>query len=233
MTESLILAAGSAFWFGILTAISPCPLATNIAAVSYIGGDVENPGRAAFSGLLYTAGRMASYAILGTLLVTGLLAVFDAANFLQQRMNQVLGVLLLFTGLVLLGVIRLPAVSTGFTSKASEKLAAMGFIGAFLLGALFALSFCPISAALFFGSLIPLAMKFHSYVLLPGIFGIGTALPVLIFALVFGYGGHAVAAAFNKITQMEKWVRRITGVIFIGVGFYYIYLYVIVPVFLN
>ncbi len=233
MTDGLILAAGSAFWFGILTSISPCPLATNIAAVSYIGGDVEKPSRVAISGVLYTVGRMASYTVLGALLVTGLLAVFDVANFLQERMNQALGILLLLTGLLLLGVIRLPAFSTGFTRRASEKFAAMGFMGAFFLGALFALSFCPVSAALFFGSLIPLAMKFQSHALLPGIFGIGTAIPVLIFALAIGYGSHAVAAAFNKITVMEKWVRRITGVIFIAVGVYYVYLYILVPIFLE
>ncbi len=231
MTNALLLAAGSAFWFGLLTSISPCPLATNIAAVSYIGQDVEKPGRVILSGLFYTTGRMASYTVLGTILVTGLLAVFDVASFLQQRMNQALGILLFLTGLVLLGIIPLPTLSTGFTRRASEKLAAMGFIGAFLLGALFALSFCPVSAALFFGSLIPLAMRFQSHIFLPGVFGIGTALPVLVFALAFGYGSHAVAATFNWVSMMEKWFRRITGAIFVAVGAYYIYVYILTPLF--
>ncbi|PJB83755.1 MAG: cytochrome C biogenesis protein [Acidobacteria bacterium CG_4_9_14_3_um_filter_49_7] len=231
MTNTLLLAAGSAFWFGILTSISPCPLATNIAAVSYISQDVEKPGRVIFSGLLYTAGRVVTYTVLGTILVTGFLAVFDVASFLQQRMNHTLGILLFLTGLVLLGIIPLPTFSTGFTHRASEKLATMGFIGTFFLGTLLALSFCPVSAALFFGSLIPLAMRFQSHIFLPSMFGIGTAFPVLVFALAFGYGSHAVASAFNWVSIMEKWFRRITGAIFVAVGTYYIYLYILTPFF--
>ncbi|BBB33044.1 cytochrome c biogenesis protein [Thermotomaculum hydrothermale] len=229
MISSMVVAVATAFWFGILTSISPCPLATNIAAVSYISQDIDSPIKTAINGLLYTLGRTISYTVLGVLLVSSILAVFDVATFLQQRINEVLGFILIFAGFLLLDIISLPAFGGDFLQKSSKKLVKMGRIGALLLGALFALSFCPISAALFFGSLIPLAAKFNSGVIFPAAFGIGTALPVLIFAIGIAFGAKSVGKAFNKITQLEKWFRRATGVIFVGVGGYYIYVYLIVP----
>lgn len=229
METSLLIGLGSAFWFGILTSISPCPLATNIAAVSYIGRELKNPVHVIFSGLLYTAGRMFSYTILGILIVKSFMAVFDIANFMQKYMNQALGFILLFVGLILLGIIKIPSFSGNYTEKLSEKFSSWGIYSSFFLGILFALSFCPISAALFFGSLIPIAMKFQSPLLVPSAYGIGTALPVLFFAIALGFGSNLVGKAFDKITVFEKWIRIVTGLIFIVVGIYYIYIYTIAP----
>ena len=227
--NELTTAITTAVWLGILTSISPCPLATNIAAVSFIGREIERPRRVVLSGLLYTAGRMTAYAILGILLVKSMLAAFHAAGFLQKTMNQVLGVLLLLTGLVLLRIIPMPDFSSGSLERWGHRLAGMGLTGAFLLGGLFALSFCPVSAALFFGSLVPLAMKLESGVLIPWCYGLGTALPVLVFAIAVGLGTHAVARAFNRMTIVEVWFRRITGVLFTLLGVYYLYQYVWQP----
>jgi len=227
--NELLAATASALWLGILTSISPCPLATNIAAVSFIGREVEQPRRVVLSGLMYTAGRMTAYAVLGVLLVKSILAVFDAAGFLQKTMNQALGVLLILTGLVLLRIIPMPNFSTGSLERLGQRLAGMGLTGAFLLGGLFALSFCPVSAALFFGSLVPLAMKLQSGILIPWCYGLGTALPVLVFAIAIGLGTHVVARAFNRVSAVEVWLRRITGLLFTLLGVYYLYQYVWQP----
>ena len=233
MDNSFLIALGSAFWFGILTSISPCPLATNIAAVSYIGKELEQPRRVVISGVLYTLGRMVSYAILGILLVKSLIAVFETAGFLQKYMNQVLGFFLIVAGLVLLRIIPFPSLFNGNSDQLARKFASMGFFGSFLLGGLFALSFCPISAALFFGSLVPLAIKFQSGILFPFSYGLGTALPVLVFALTIGLSAHAVAHVFNRISLFEKWTRIVTGIIFVVIGAYYLYTYFINPIFIR
>ncbi len=227
MESSLIIGIGSALMFGVLTSISPCPLATNIAAVAYIGRELKSPLDVVFSGLLYTLGRMLSYTILGITLVKGFMAVFDVANFMQQYTNQILGFILVFVGLVLFEIVKFPTSSNKIFEKLSDKVASYGMFGSFLLGSLFALSFCPISAALFFGSLISLAINLNSSLLLPAFYGIGTALPVLFFAIAFGVGGNVVAKTYNKLTAVEKWARKITGTIFIVVGGYYIYQYIV------
>ncbi len=224
--DSFILAAVSACWLGILTSISPCPLATNIAAISYIGKRVGTPRKVFLSGLLYTLGRMLTYLILGVLIVAGMLSVPDLANFLQKYMNTFLGPILILVGMFLLGLIRLNFSASGISERMQNRAEKYGIWGAGLLGFLFALSFCPISAALFFGSLIPLAVQHESRVLMPTIYGIGTALPVFAFAILVSLGTRSIGRAFNKVTQIELWARRITGVIFIVVGIYYCLSYI-------
>lgn len=224
--EPFILAAVSACWLGILTSISPCPLATNIAAISYIGKRMGTPRKVFFSGLLYTLGRMLTYLILGVLIVAGMLSVPDLAYFLQKYMNTFLGPILILVGMFLLGLIRLNFSGSSVSERMQNRAESYGIWGAGLLGILFALSFCPISAALFFGSLIPLAVQHESRVLMPTIYGIGTALPVFAFAILVALGARSIGRAFNKVTQIELWARRITGVIFIVVGIYYLSVYI-------
>ena len=218
---------GSALWLGILTSISPCPLATNIAAISYIGKRVADPRMVVLSGLLYMLGRMLAYLGLGILIVASVLSIPDLAYFLQKYMNQFLGPILIVVGIFLLGIIRFSLPGGGISEKMQKRVASCGIWGAGLLGILFALSFCPVSAALFFGSLIPLAVKHNSSYALPSIYGIGTALPVIVFAFIIGFGTHYLSRVFNKITKIEMWARKITGVIFIIAGIYYILIYIL------
>jgi len=215
-----ILVAGSALWFGILTSISPCPLATNIAAISFIARRVEKPRLVITSGLLYTLGRSLVYVILGALLVYSILSAPHVSNFLQKYMNKILGPVLVVVGMFLLGLLGAGWSGPGIGTRVQGRAERMGVWGAGLLGAGFALSFCPVSAALFFGSLIPLALRHDSVVFLPAIYGIGTALPVIVFALVVALSAHSVGRAFDRITSVEKWARRITGIVFVGVGIY-------------
>ncbi len=226
MSEGIVAAGLSAVWLGVLTSISPCPLATNIAAVSFISKTVEAPRHIMVRGLLYTLGRILAYSILGIILTAGILTVFDTATALQKWMNPLLGFILIVVGLVLLDLIPLPSFSTRLSAEHSTKLAKGGPAGALALGLLFALSFCPVSAALFFGSLIPLALQSKSSFLIPSLYGAGTALPVLGFAFAFGFGLTSVGRAFNRLTRIGIWVKRLTAIIFISVGCYYIYLYV-------
>jgi cytochrome c biogenesis protein CcdA len=224
--DSYAVALGSAAWLGILTSLSPCPLATNIAAISFISRKVGNSRKVLLSGAAYTVGRMLAYLLLAVIVVAGILSIPGISNFLQEYMNKILGPLLTIVGLILLELIPLRLSGIGAGEK-SQKLAQKGGVwGSAAIGFLFALSLCPVSAALFFGSLIPLSVKHGSTFLLPSIYGISTGLPVLIFAFVITFSVGSLGRMFNKISLIEKWVRRITGVIFIAVGIYYSLIYI-------
>ncbi len=215
------LGALSAFWLGLLTAISPCPLATNIAAISFIGRKISSPSRAFFSGAAYTIGRSLTYIVIAAALVFGLTAVPRTSWFLQKYMNQFLGPLLIIVGMFLLELIQLdlPAlVSNKRMEKQAEK---SGLMSSGFLGIMFALSFCPVSAALFFGSLVPLSVKHDSVFIMPLLYGIGTGLPVLAFALAIALGAKSLTQVFNRLSRLELWARRGTGVIFILIGIYF------------
>ncbi len=220
MTE-LLVGIVSAIWLGILTSISPCPLATNIAAISFVSKRVTDSKRVFLSGLLYTIGRMLAYVILGAILVTSLLSAPTLSHFLQKYMNQFLGPILIVVGMVLLELISFNLPGLNISQKFQTKVEKSGVWGALPLGLLFALSFCPVSAALFFGSLIPVALKAESSIIIPAVYGVGTGLPVLLFAILVAFGAKSLSKSFNKIVAFELWARRITGVIFIGVGIYY------------
>ncbi len=223
--DSMLLGAASAFWFGILTSISPCPMATNIAAISYIGKHVESQRKLMLSGIFYTLGRMISYTGISLIVIAGLLSIPHVSFFLQEHMNKLLGPTLLIAGIFLLEVIPF-SIPDVLPHEKLSRLAEKGSVmGAGLLGIVFALSFCPVSAALFFGSLIPISIKHHSCFLFPSLYGIGTGLPVFVFAMVMGISTQFVGKAFNKVTQFELWARRITGVVFIVVGIYYSLIY--------
>lgn len=224
--DGYFVALGSAIWLGILTSISPCPLATNIAAISYIGKRVDRPGTVLLSGLMYTAGRMLTYVILGILLVASILSIPDVALFLQRNMNKALGPILIIVGLLLLELFNLRWPGVSASDKITGKVEKWGVWGAGALGLLFALSFCPVSAALFFGSLIPLAVDHQSSVMMPTVYGIGTAVPVVAFAVLIALGAKWVGRTFNKISAFEKWARKITAVAFILVGVYYSLIYI-------
>lgn len=214
----MMFAWGAALWLGILTSISPCPLATNIAAISYVGRRVEKTWWVFFAGLLYTAGRTVAYIGVGVLVTGGLLSIPGVSMFLQRYMNLFIGPIMLVVGIILLDVIKFSFGGGGLGGNFQSRVDKLGIWGAGVLGIIFALAFCPTSAGLFFGGLIPLALKNHSTVILSGIYGIGTALPVIGFSLLLAFGAHFVGAVFNKITIIEIWVRRITAVVMILVG---------------
>jgi cytochrome c-type biogenesis protein len=215
----------SALWLGILTSISHCPLASNIAAVSFLSKKIAHPAAVFLSGLAYTLGRMASYAVVGWIIIHSLVSVPQTALFLQKYMGKALGPVLIVTGLFLVEIISLQLPGFSLSHKHHSKLADSGAPGAFVLGFIFALAFCPISAALFFGSLIPLALSHPAGALLPLTYGIGTGLSVLAFAVAIALGVTSLSHWFHKLTKIELYTRKITGVIFVGAGIYYIWAY--------
>ena len=216
MSEALAVGAG-ALWLGVLTSISPCPLATNIAALSFVGRHVATPRRAVLAGVLYTLGRTVAYVAIAALVISALLSMVAVSATLQRFAAKALGPLLIVVGVALLGVIPLPSFGGGLARR-SERLAAGGVWGAAPLGMAFALAFCPVSAALFLGSLIPLATRHASPIVLPVLYGVGTAVPVLAFAVLVAAGAASLGSAYERLRRIERWVRPATGVVFILAG---------------
>ncbi len=217
--------AVAAFFIGLMMAISPCPLATNLTAVAYITQRSEGGRHTLLVGSLYTLGRMVAYVGIAALIVVLGLEVQAIASFLQVYGERILGPLLIVIGVVMLGLVRLP-VSLGSAryqaakERITERLAGRRFLGPFLLGVLFALSFCPFSAVLYFGMLIPLALRNQSPVLLPAVFAIATGLPVVILSLLLVQGIATAGRAVQQVQTVEVWLRRSVGVIFIIAGVY-------------
>ena len=214
----------TALLLGLLTAISPCPLATNIAAVSYIGSDVADRKQVFRKGLAYTLGRTVSYTVLGIVLILILKAgasFFHLQKFLSEYGEKVLGPLLIVFGVFFLFADKINFGGSRGTSERDERLARGGIWGAFLLGILFALAFCPTSAVFYFGMLIPMSASTAGGVLLPVVFALATALPVIAVAWLIAFGIGKVGGFYGKMKSVQKWVSWITGGIFIIIGIYY------------
>ncbi|UCG82723.1 MAG: sulfite exporter TauE/SafE family protein [Dehalococcoidia bacterium] len=227
ISESVSFPLLSAFLIGIMAAISPCPLATNISAMAYISRNVTDRRYVITSGLLYTLGRTVSYFIVGALVITGSASIPRVALFLQDAGERFLGPLLIVVGIFLLGIINIPFFQGGGRlASIGEKVAKRGRTGAFLLGVVFALAFCPYTAILFFGILVPLALESTAGVTLPASFAMGTGLPVLIFAVLLSFGITKVAQWLNVVTAVEKVIRKIAAVLFIGIGIYFVVLWI-------
>ena len=208
-----------------MTAISPCPLATNITATAYISKNISNKKIVFLSGVLYSLGRAFSYTAIGLILFFGA-SKFQVSRFFNQNGEKMLGPLLIIIGLIMLNVIKINFLGkSNFTEKLSEKFKNKGLLGSFLIGIVFALAFCPYSAALYFGMLIPLSISSTKGLYLPIIFAFGTGLPVLLFTYLLAYSVGSIGVFYNKIAQIEKSMRFIAGLVFILTGIYYILIF--------
>ncbi|MGM5480891.1 MAG: aromatic aminobenezylarsenical efflux permease ArsG family transporter [Nanobdellota archaeon] len=225
-TSDIVILA--AFFIGLMTAISPCPLATNITAIAYASKRLKNKKYTLLVGFFYTLGRMLTYVLIASAIVWFGLNTQSISFFLQEYGEKILGPLLLVVGIVMLDVIKINTLkSSDRLQKLKEKLADKGFLGSFLLGVIFALAFCPFSAVLFFGMLIPLALQAGDGIIIPSVFAFATGLPVIIFSFILVYSVSKLGKIMNKIGTFEKWMRKIVAGIFIIVGLYYIGLMVI------
>ncbi|MBN1756125.1 sulfite exporter TauE/SafE family protein [bacterium] len=220
MVSDLWLGIVSALWLGILTSISPCPLATNIAAISFISKRTGKVTHTLLSGILYTLGRVLSYGLVAFIIAASALSVSSISNFLQYYVNLFLGPILILVGMILTRLLRLKIKGIQNTAKIQVWAEKAGILGAVLLGMIFALAFCPISAALFFGTLIPLSLKYQSSLILPASYGIGTAIPVIGFTILLAISSRLMARMFNKINSFERGAQFATGIIFILIGIY-------------
>ncbi len=212
----------SAFLLGVLTSISPCPLATNITAIAYISKEAKTIKNTLLNGLLYTIGRGISYTLLATLIYFGL-SSFEISRIFQGWGDKILGPILIVIGLIMFGVIKISfSVKNKRIENIKEWLAAKGYMGSLLLGVLFALAFCPYSGVLFFGVLIPLVLKSAESLLLPPLFALGTGFPVIIFSFLIAFSVQKINKLFGVIQKAEKTIRYIVASIFIIVGVYYL-----------
>jgi cytochrome c biogenesis protein CcdA len=212
----------TALILGLMTAISPCPLATNITATAYLSKDIGDKRRVFLNGIYYTLGRTFSYTALGMIFYFGA-SQFQVARFLQNIGGVWFGIALIIIGILMLDIIKfnIPGLSK-LTSNVGEKKRKNNYLNAFLLGVLFALAFCPYSGVLYFGVLIPMTIASPSGLILPVVFAIATGLPVIIISYLLAYSMSNVGKFYNKMSSFQKWFKRIVAAIFIIVGIYYI-----------
>ena len=212
----------TAFLLGLMTTISPCPLATNITATVYLSKDIGNKRLVMFNGVFYTLGRVFTYTALGLIFYFGA-SQFQIAKLLQGLGGVWLGVALVIIGVLMLDVIKFKGLNT---SKIAEKLGRKNgkkiYWDAFLLGLLFALAFCPYSGVIYFGGLIPMTIASPSGLLLPPVYAIATGLPVIIIAWIVAYSVGNVGKFYNKMNTLQKWFKRVIAAVFIVAGVYYI-----------
>ena len=211
----------SALALGVMTAISPCPLATNITAIGFISKDIENRNRVFVNGLFYTLGRAITYTGIAGIIYLGA-DQFKFSGFFQRYGEKFIGPLLIMIGLFMLGVIKVKFPGMGGLTSSLQNKTRWGYFDAILLGLVFALAFCPYSGVLYFGMLVPMTVASASGLYLPVVFAIATGIPVIIFAWVLAYAVTGIGNVYRKVSSFELWFRRIIAVLFILVGIYYI-----------
>lgn len=209
-----------AAWLGLLTAVSPCPLATNLAATACLARRVDSRRKAVMGTLWYTAGRAAAYVAVAMLLALGLTSAPGLSHGLQKWLPPLLGPLLVLTAMVLLGMLRLPFSGSAASQASAERWARRGWLGDFVLGFLFALSFCPVSAALFFGSLLPLALKSGSVIAPVAVYGVATAAPVALFSLLMIFSAQAASRLAGGLARWQPVMMKATGWLLLLAGLY-------------
>jgi cytochrome c biogenesis protein CcdA len=215
----------SAWALGILTAISPCPLATNITATSYIARTLNGRNKVLLSGLLYTLGLAFTYTMIALIISMGA-SKFHVAKFFQGNGEKLVGPIMIIIGLIMLNVIKFNFLGkSDLKNKLGDKFKDRGLLGSFLLGALFAMAFCPYSGAMYFGMLIPMTIESEMGITLPLFFALGAGSLVLFFTVVIAFSIQKLGAYFKRITQIEKVMRYIAAFLFIGTGLYYVLIY--------
>ena len=212
----------AAFFLGIMMAISPCPLATNITAIAYISRKIDNGKHTLLVGFSYALGRIFTYTTIASLIVFVSLNVQSISLPLQRLSETLTGPLLIVIGIIMFDGIRFTfSNENNSLYSLKERLSEKGYTGSFLLGSLFALAFCPFSGVLFFGMLIPLSVKTGDGILLPLVFAFATGLPVIIFSCVLVFCISRLGTIINKVQMFEKWTRKLASLVFISVGIYY------------
>ena len=211
----------TAIVLGLMTAISPCPLATNITAIGFISKDIENRNRVFINGLLYTLGRAITYTLIAFIIYLGA-DQFKFSGFFQRYGGKILGPLLVIIGLFMLDVIKITFPGIGKLNSKMQNKSSWNYIDALLLGIVFALAFCPYSGVLYFGMLVPMTVASASGLYLPVIFAVATGIPVIIFAWILAYTVSGIGKVYNKVKTFELWFRRVISVLFIIIGIYYI-----------
>jgi cytochrome c biogenesis protein CcdA len=216
----------SALLLGMLTAISPCPLATNIAAIAFISkNNAQGKKKVLLSGLLYTLGLAFTYTTIALIVISGA-SKFHVAKFFQGNGEKFIGPIMIFIGLIMLNIIKLNFLGkANFTEKLSDRFKEKGLLGSFLLGALFALAFCPYSGAMYFGALIPMSIKHDAGIIYPLFYALGAGTLVMFFTTIIAFSISQLGKYFKAISKVEKVMRIAAGLLFVLTGLYYILIY--------
>lgn len=210
----------AALGLGVLTSISPCPMASHAAAISVLVRQAGSWKRGALAGSSYAMGRAASYAVVAWIASEGLIRLGPLVRKIQVHAETGLGIAFLVGGLLLAisPLLYLPGRGMD-AARWKERFSRIGAVpGAFALGAVLALAFCPVSAGIFFGSVIPLAMASRSRWLVTVPYGIATALPVLALTLAAGIGVNQIARFFQASQKVAPWLHRLSVLGMIGAG---------------
>ncbi len=221
LLENSSLPFVTAFVLGLMTAISPCPLATNITAIGFIGKDIENRNRVFVNGLVYTLGRALTYTSLAFIIFFGA-DQFAVSGIFQKYGEKIIGPLLILIGLFMLDVLKIKFPGLGKLTERFEKKGTKNYWDVLLLGVLFALAFCPYSGVLYFGMLVPITISSASGLYLPIVFAFATGIPVIVFAWIIAFSIGSIGNLYNKLKNFEIWFRRVISLVFIGVGIYYV-----------
>ncbi len=221
LTSSTSLPVISAFLLGLMTAISPCPLATNITAIGFISKDVKDKNKVFINGLVYTLGRALSYTLLAVIIFIGA-DQFKISDWFQQYGEKIIGPLLIVIGLLILDVMKIKFPGLNQLTRRFQENGINSYWEVQVLGIMFALAFCPYSGVLYFGMLIPMTISNASGLYLPVVFAIATGIPVIIFAWLLAYTVSGVGKLYHRLKTFEIWFRRIIAVVIIGVGVYYV-----------
>ena len=221
LTSNTSLPFVSAFLLGLMTAISPCPFATNITAIGFISKDVKDKNKVFINGLIYTFGRALSYTLLAVIIFIGA-DQFKISGWFQQYGEKIIGPLLIVIGLLMLDILKIKFPGIGKLTRRFQSDGINSYWQVLVLGILFALAFCPYSGVLYFGMLIPMTISSASGLYLPVVFAIATGIPVIIFAWLLAFTVSGVGKLYNRLKAFEIWFRRIIALVFIGIGIYYV-----------
>ncbi|MHB9093339.1 MAG: urease accessory protein UreH domain-containing protein [Eubacteriales bacterium] len=217
----------TAFLLGILGSTSPCQLSTNTGAVALITKDGFNKKRYLVSAGSYVLGKITMYSVIGGVIILMGLNVRNLPIPIVVLVRKLSGPILVITGLYLLGlfsfslpeIVKIDSLNKIFTKQGN-------FITGFGMGGFFSLAFCPTLYLLFFGITLPLSIKTPGGIFFPGIFAIGTSLPLILFVIVFTIGSDLLASKFMaKMKRANKYMKIIAGFIFIISGIIDILLY--------
>lgn len=229
-TDAINIPLLSALLFGLMGALAPCQLSTNVAALAFVTRSENESRRTGWQVLAFVAGKVTVYALIGGLVVASSLRINQVSETVIPVVvlaRRALGPLLIVVGLFMLGVLRLH-VSVG--ANASRRLEQWvgekhGLLPSYLLGVAFSFTFCPTLFMLFFGLTVPLAIASPAGVVLPGVFAVGTVLPVLVLAGVVASGRVALTHSLKRIRRANALLQRFAAVVLIVVGLHELVLY--------
>ncbi len=218
----------AALILGILGALSPCQLSTNVAAFAFISRDVGENQRVTRSALAYLLGKVVVYSLVGGAAILLGLQLAQASIPIVVFTRKALGPSLIVLGLLMLGVVKLSVPL--FTRTADVLRRSLGerrdARGSFLLGVAFSFAACPTLFVLFFGSLIPLAVAASvGGLTFPAIFAVGTTFPLMLFVALLSFGAQSVTPIVRKLRAANVWVSRVAAIVFILVGINELVLY--------